>query len=241
MTISSYANNSLSSICGFGYINNINATFYYILGIGNGKIVVFDEYWNYLRFIQLGGSENMITIKNVLYITGNNYILNTDAYLNVIKQYNATGYNLYGIYYNTTSNKIYVSSTANNTILIFSTDLILLDFFNISTYSPTILQGFNNQLFVGTSSTGRILVIVNKSVINIVYLGFNSYITSIIFDDYGYMTVGYYGYTFLNLYFPNMSYTGMRIQSFLHPTDLKFDSLNRLVVITQSQIYVLNS
>ena len=205
----------------------------------DGKIIILNEYWQYLGIFenQIPLPVYAITTGNKIYVINNNGIYKLNITLSIIQKYDATGLNLIGMYYNSTNDTIYVSTQKYQGILIFSLDLILLDYINLTSNLPTILQGYYNQLYVGTN-TGNILIIENKLVIKSVYLGGNSLITSILFDNYGYVIVGYYGYNYINLYYSNFTDARYRISNIDHPFDLKFDSFGRFVILTWSQITV---
>jgi hypothetical protein len=134
----------------------------------------------------------MISKNNYLFIIAEYYIYKTDKYLNLIKQNSI--YTPKGIYSNSNSNYLYVVSNYYNRIYQFDMNLNLISFFQIeSSYSFQTINSNNNKLYIGCYG-GQILVVENQVVVQ-TFKGCNGdydYITSIAFDQYGYMATTCY-------------------------------------------------
>ncbi len=108
---------------------------------------------------------HLTTIGNSLYATGQTNIWKLEQNLTILNQYiGATGTtHIYcrGIYFNSTSNFIYISAYNFNVIDVFYFNLSLSHNISTSTYQPFSIVEYNNQMYVWTT-TGEILVIVNE-------------------------------------------------------------------------------
>ena len=141
-----------------------------------------------------------------------------------------------GLYYNSSSNTIYVAGTINFAISLFDLNLTLVDSISTSPYKPYSLQGFKNYIYVGTD-TGQFLVIENKVIIKAVTVCAGKYLISILIDHFGYMALSCnYEMKAYLYYSSNMSYTGMSMTFPGIPWCIKFDSNGRFVVNLPTQI-----
>jgi hypothetical protein len=208
---------------------------------GWSKINIFDENWNFINSIPYSLPHNIATINNTLFITSENSIYKSDKYLNLIQQYNSTDSpRYYGIYYNTTNNLIYVVAFDHKRIDIFDLELTnRVDSIDLSAYPfPYSIQGYKNDLYVGTYN-GLIINISNKKVVK-TFNGCNGcsdYITSILFDHYGYMgTSTMNGYAYL--FYPNQTLTNKRLSAPSNFEYMMFDSNTRLILLSKEEISI---
>ena len=108
--------------------------------------------------------------------------------------------------------------------------------------NPWSITAYNNQLIVGTSN-GKILTIVNKTIINS-FNGCNGNsagITSIIFDNYGYMATSCDNpVNRVFLYYSNGSFTSKSISTPSRPFVIGFDSKNKFYILSMNQISFYN-
>ncbi len=108
--------------------------------------------------------------------------------------------------------------------------------------NPWSITAYNNQLIVGTSNR-KILTIVNKTIINS-FNGCNGNtpaLTSIIFDDYGYMaTCCDNSVNRVFFYYSNGKFTGKNISTPSRPSKIGFDSKNRFYIFSMTQISLYN-
>ena len=219
---------------GFGYLVGTNTTYYAIDWSGN-KIIIFDENWRYLTYKIFSGSVYMITVNNNLYISGDNNVYKTDKYLNIITRYNYIAY-FRGLYYNSSSNIIYVAGYTKCKIYVFDLNLSLVDTIATSTHQPYSLEGYRKYIFAGTMS-GQLLVIENKVIVKMYPVCSGTQPTAIIVDQYGYMAFCCYHTSATYLYYTaNVSYTNMSLTYSVNPYFINFDSNGRFVVISPKQI-----
>ena len=174
---------------GFGMLTS-KQTLYYIAENFLASIFIYDDDWNNISLKNLFFNVNyIIPIGSNLFITGYNHIWKTDDQLNILNQYapsESAGY--FGIYYNSTSNFIYVASYLTNSIQLFDMSLIFSSNISTLTHIPWSIAGYNNQIFAGTKD-GIILVIINKIIIN-QFNGCNGntfQLISILFDEFDHM------------------------------------------------------
>ena len=212
---------------------------YYVTDSEWNKINIFDENWNFINSKTYPFPHNIATINNTLFITSENSIYKTDKNLILIHQYNATNSpRYYGMYYNRTNYLIYVAAFDSKRIDIFDFKLLdRIDSIDLSTYPyPYSIQAHKNNLYIGTYN-GQIIVVSNKKVVK-TFNGCNGcsdYITSIIFDNFGYMgTSSSTGYGYL--FYPNGTLTNKRISAPANLEYISFDSKARLVLVSTKQI-----
>ena len=108
--IRNYSNYSLSSLKGFEQVVSANSTTYYLVDSDVQKILLFDEYWQFKTFKTINDSLYFIkAVGNELYISGDNGFYKTDENINIIATYSSSGAYYRGIYYNETSDLLYVT------------------------------------------------------------------------------------------------------------------------------------
>ena len=235
-TINKYSGISFSYLVGFGYLVDSNTT-HYVLDWSGNKIIIFDENWQYLTFQSFNNPAFMISVNNGLYISANNFIYKTDKYLNKTNQYYSASAGYRGLYFNSTNNTITVTDYQNKKIDTFYLNLSLVDSIPTPTYQPYSMQGYRNYIYVGTLS-GHLLVIENRAILRILNVcNPNIYLTSILIDHFGYMSLSCVHDKKAYLYYSsNSSYTGMSLTYTVSPWYLNFDSNGRFVLISPYQI-----
>ena len=160
------------------------------------------------------------------------------SHLNVLNQYNPTGTLIYrGIYYNPEDTLIYITSVSVKAIHVFDLNLFLYDSISTSTYSPYSIVFYDSQIYVGTT-IGVVLVIANKIIINTFNgcLGSSGLLTSIIFDQSGYMVTTCHTPKKIYLYNSNGFYAGKSLATPIGPYHTEFDSIGRFVLMTMYQV-----
>ena len=178
----------------------------------------------------------MIAVNNSLYISSNEYLYKTDENLKIISQYYSQSAFYRGLYYNSSSNLIYVAGNMINEINIFDQDLNLNDTISTSFNPPWSIQGYKNYIYVGTT-TGKLFVIENKDIIQIFVVCSGSYLTSIVIDHFGYMALSCNTDQKVYFYYSaNLSYTGINVMYEVEPYFINFDSHGRFVVISRHQV-----
>ena len=116
----------------------------------------------------------------------------------------------------------------------------MIDTIDTLPFLPWSLQSYNNKLYVGTDN-GTLLVIIDKSIVDIIQVcneKGSTLITSIIFDDYGFMTPVCFRSDILNLYYANGTFTGMNLRSPSLLTSSNFDASGRFIFTSLYQISV---
>ena len=202
---------------------------------------MLNDNWSFLSFKTFPNPTFMITVENSLYLTGQSNIWKLDLNLNVLIQYTATVTVWYrGLYFNSTNRLLYVAPYALTEIHVFNLNPTLSHSFLISPYRPWSFEGYNNQLYVGTTN-GIVLVVQNDVIVNQFNgCGGNSiWLTSILFDHYGYFATSCYNDK-LYLLFANGTYTGKVITTPINPFYIGFDSKDHFIQLSKSQTTIYN-
>jgi hypothetical protein len=238
MNITSINGVSFSGLSGFGMLID-SQTSYYIMDSNNGRIIIFDKNWKYSSTISISSPYSMITKNNYLYITSDYYIYKTDKFLNSIKQYPSNNPNYMGfrgICYNSNDNYIYAVSNNYYRIYSFDLNLNLIDSFYISTWgSPWGIQSYDNKLYV-SNSYYYIYIVVNRTVIN--SFPVPEFVTSMLFDQFGFVATTSHYSNQINIYTSNGTYTGKSFPTVSYSRYMDFDSKNRLIVLSYFQLSI---
>jgi hypothetical protein len=187
----------------------------------------------------------MITIGSSIYMTGNANIWKLDKDLNILFQFTSTANTTSkyrDIYYNSKNGFIYVAPYVLTEIQVFDLNLTYSHNISVSPYKPYSISEYNNKMFVGTTN-GIVILIQNELIIN-QFNGCNGSsvsLTSILFDQYGYMaTICSDPTNKLYLYNSNGTYTGTSLSTPSNTRYIGFDAKGRFVVISRYQISVYN-
>jgi hypothetical protein len=200
--------------------------------------LVFDENWEYQKNISFVNDSlaYAIEIENEIYLTGDHAVYKTDKSLNIINAFYNNGSEYRGIYYNKTSDLIYVADfTIFYCISVFNRNLTLIESINIGN-KPYGLADYDDKLFVGTMN-GTILVIQNKIVIN-TYSTICNYITSLLVDNDGYIIIACVSPQSAYIYHTNGTNTGKKITTYGNPQFINFDSKGRLIISSTGQFNI---
>ncbi len=236
-----YSVKSFSTVCD----SNKNNSFY-ILDNGACKIYQFDENWNFFRHYRVDWSNFMITIKSSvelkIIVTSNYGIYSLDGnfqFVDFYKEYNA----LYGrMYYNESSDRLYVCATGSNynRIDIFNHKLKFNKSISTSPYSPIKIEVYNDHLYILTRYFNKIFVYQNE--INIwSFNTFCSTITSALIDNYGNLAVLCNSNT-VYLYSVNGTYLNVNFQSLVPSViDISFDSFGDLVFVASNGVFIMSN
>ena len=230
-----------SWLMGFGMMCSSFNYSYYIMDRAANKVYILNDNWSFVSFKTFNRPVYMITIENSLYMTGNSNVWKLDQNLNTLIEYNPTGtFSGYrGLYFNSTNGFLYVATENLTLIHVFDLNLTFNHSFSTSPYNPFSIEGYNNQMYIGTT-VGAVLVFHNEVIVNQFNgCGGNSLLLSaILFDDYGYMATS--SFSFSNLHFPNGSYTGKSMATPIHPRYIGFDSKGHFIQISVYQITIYN-
>jgi hypothetical protein len=243
------------NLYGFGSYNTNNTTTY--LAIENAQFRLFrlDADWNLLDDTNTCYSTSylsrpglMIRIEKYFYLSFDNYFLKTDFNLNVVGPFFKVSTGIVpkyrGLWYNSSNNLIYVASNYWYTIDVFDLNISKIDSISTLTnstfYYPWSLQGNGDKLFCGTDQ-GVLLVILNKLIIQTINVcNISSRLSSILFDQYGYVGFTCKNENILKLYYTNLSYTGLQKALPANPEFINFDEKGRFIVISDKRITVYN-
>jgi hypothetical protein len=146
-----------------------------------------------------------------------------------------------GLYFNSTIDSIYVGYNLYTGIYVFNFNLVYTDTFGTGLYFPISINGYNNQLYVGTSN-GTILVIVNRQIIKQFNgcNGQNINLNSILFDQFDNIGAACYITSPLYLFKTNGTYLNKNIPTLYYSSHIGFDSKLRLVAVTNNLILFYN-
>ncbi len=133
----------------FEIIVDNNVTSYYVMDYSANNIVKFNENWEYLSIKAIAGCFIKL-VENEFFLSSDSGILKTDKDLNIIKTF-SSGTVYRGLYYNETSKNIFVVRWGTYIIEKFDLNLTLLDSISTGSYPPYALNGYKNELFVGTT------------------------------------------------------------------------------------------
>ena len=241
-SITSMGGFPFGSLFGFGMVVSTNTRYYVTDTVyyNSAKYVnVLDDQWQYISYKDTFANPTyMTTVDSNIYISGSNNIWKTDQNLTVLVQYNRTDSPYYqGIYYNSTNSFIYAAANKKQAIDVFGLNLNFIESFSTSSYYPWSISGFNNIMYVGCLSSGTILMIANKIILN-TFNGCNGQsgdAKSIVFDQIGYMATSCTGNGMVYLYNENLGYTGKSI-SIANPMFIGFDSRSRFVVVSKDRV-----
>ena len=233
--------NSFNWLYGFGFYLSSNSS-YYLMDSGASLVYVLNDNWKLVSNKTFAYPAYMITIGTSLYMTGGSTVWKLDENLNVVIPYKATGNSpsYRGLCYNPNNSLIYVAPNNLSVIHIFDLNLTFLHNISTTPYQPFSITGYNNQLYVGTTN-GTVLVIQNEIIVNQFNGcgGNNVWLTSVVFDDYGYMATSCRDPSnTLYLLYVNGTSTGKTIATRVFPYYIGFDSKGDFIQISAHQITI---
>jgi hypothetical protein len=235
-TITNYNGQNLNIAHGFASIEDTDNTTYYVFDHLNQKVVMFNKYWEYQSALQIASFAYAISIDKELYILGNGIIHKRDKHLNLINVFNNAAVNYRGIYYNKSSDLIYIGTEASKSINIFNRNLTLLGNINTPGYTPYAFAEYNNEIFAGTKES---IVLVFKN--NVMIRSFNTVcglISSIFIDSYGFILLLGFNSGYVYLYHTNGTYIIQGISTSISPFFMNFDSKGRLIITSNNDIKI---
>jgi hypothetical protein len=239
---------AFNDLYGFGFYSSCN-TSYYVLDHGTNIVYTLNDDWLYVSYKSfLFASPKifptyMIIIGSTLYVTDDSNLWKIDKNLNILIQYTSivSVPNYRGIYHKSSNGFIYVAPSSLTEIQVFHLNLTNSHKISVAPYNPFSISEYNNKMYVGTTS-GTILVMQNEIIIN-EFNGCNmanAALTSILFDQYGYMATSCDLRNKLYLYTQNGTYTGTSLSTPALPRYIGFDTKGRFVLISFNQISIYN-
>ena len=236
---------SFDGLRGFGMYSSSNATFYYVMDPDANKTYILNDEWKFISFKIFDSPMYMMSINNSLYMTGDYNVWKLDQDLNILIQYNATGAprGYRGISYNPSKGLIYVVGYYYwlREIHVFNLEINLIRRVSTKPHQPWSIAFSSNKLYVGTQER-IILVYQNEEIIN-QFNGCNGnsyHLTSILFDQNGYMATSCLHTNKLYLFSQNGSFTSKSITTGSYPRFIGFDSKGRFILISSKQISIYN-
>ncbi len=179
---------------------------------------------------------SILSINNEYFITGNNGIYKTDKYFNLVDSYISTGASYTSIYYNSTSDILYVVVQYSSRIDLFYRNLTFISSISLTSLSYALTEK-NGKIYVGLDD-GSISVIENNLVVNSITTLCNGWITSIVIDSNDLMGVLCWSNSMLYLYSTNGSYTGNNMATPSSPRYVNYDLNGHFIIGGESQINV---
>ena len=239
--IKKYSNFSINYAVGFEQFVDGSTTTYYLIDSHNCKIVLFDQYWQFISYVVVNDTLNYLVIaENQLFLSAENGIYKINRNGEIVKASPKSGAIYKGIYFNSTNSLLYVGTYSSNKIQVFNQNLTFLRTIRTGSYIPYSLNAYGDTLFAGTT-TGEILLFKNELIQKV----FNNtcstktLITSIAIDKYGFMAVTCFFDSLIHLYHVNGSYMNIEIHTAYHPENIAIDSNGRLIInsISEFDIY----
>ena len=124
-----------------------NSTIYYVMSYGDSAILVYNEYWEYQRLVNLTESPAFSAYSNnQIFITGDYGISIYDKYLNFKSKLNNLTYKFRGIYVN---EKIYAAAPNLSQVLQFNQNLTSFPSYNLHKM-PRCVTEHNYKLVIST-------------------------------------------------------------------------------------------
>ena len=221
-----------------------NNSFYVLVSDG---LLQFDSNWNYVNQTYFYNPRSMISIKVdgevQLFVTNWYSIYIFDKNLNAVNNYIASNneyveYN--GMFYNISSDRLYVCSYYKYRIDVFNRQLTLIK--SISTYPVNYLYQIsesNNILYISTRYYNVILVMENETITRQFTIPCSS---SLLVDKYGYLAVFCNSaQTKVHLYSTNGSYMGISLSNTIpsYFNSISFGTKDEIIVTSYNGIFVM--
>ena len=239
-TITEFNGNSFDDLGGFGILSSS----YYVMDYSANKTYILNDSWTFDQTKRFNLPSYIIGVEKNLYMTGDWNLWKLNENLKTLIVYNATGIVWYrGLYFNSTNRLLYVAACALSVIHVFDLNLTFNHSFSTSPYNPFSIEGYNNQMYIGTTN-GIVLVFKNEKVANQlngcakIKTGI---LHSILFDEYGFFATSCGNpVNQLYLHFSNGTSTGRTMATLMNPRYIGFDSKDHFILISGYQITIYN-
>ena len=239
-TLNQLNGTSFSLLGGFGMYSSSDTVYYYVMDLGAWKVYNLNDEWEFITFKTFTYPIKMISISSALYLTGYFNVWKVDKDLNILIEYNPGDKPYYlGIRHNPLNNLICVLARNLYEIRVFNLDLTLIRRFSTSSHEPWSITESSNKLYVGTRR-GIIFVYQNEIIIK-QFNGCDENIaglSSLLFDQNGYMVSSCSKTNNLYLFSPNGSFTGKSLITPIDSEYIGFDSKGRFIQISENQISI---
>jgi hypothetical protein len=206
-----------------------------------GRIVTFDENWNFISYRDWYYPAYMKQIGSDLYISNNFYNCKVDKNLTIITTFRNNETDAYnrGICYNPLYDVIIITDFWNRRINIFDRNLNFKSYIDTHPYHPFSIAFFNGYYYAGTQ-LGELLIIRNNKIETIKKIC-DSYITSLMFDKDGKLAILCDVESMVYIYSSVGIYLEKSITTIPEPSDMQLDTKNRLVIFGKKEIAIYNS
>jgi WD40 repeat protein len=214
-----------------------STTKYYLIDhrVGpNGSIIEYDENWEYKNhFSPFSYPMHLISVNESIYVICLFQIIKTDRFFNIIEIFNGNQF-FVDAFYNSTKKTLFVLSYIQYQIYEFDLDLNIIDSFYIRA-DIWSLNGYNQNIYAG-GSFGVLYIIKNKVISQTIEVS-NTRLSSIVFDDYGYMAISsdYNVY----LYDFNGTFTNItKSSNSYYLTSIGFDPQGKFILIDGKEMKI---
>jgi hypothetical protein len=225
---------------GFGIIDDANETYYVLdnLNSTHSNFVLYNRNWTYLTYktIPICRPYSIQSINNEIFIAAVDGIYKSDKSFNLVNSYIRTSADYTSIYYNSTSDILYVDSFGSNGIDLFNRNLSFISSISLTNQSYALTEK-NGKLYVGLYG-GVVSVLENNLVVKSITTLCNGWITSIVIDANELMGVLCYSNNMLYLYTTNGSYTGKSMTTPSNPRFMNYDLNGHFIIAGESQIKI---
>ncbi len=247
-TITTYPNGGFRHITGFATVCDSSGNYNYVVDnefcfdSNFGRIIMFDDDWNYLNFININYPVSMISFRKndtiILVITSRYGIYSYDKNMNIINSYNNFSIQYSKMYYNSSIDQLYVLSYAYSRIDVYNHALGFIKSIQLP-YRPNDIDAINGSIYVVTESSSLIYVIQND-IINKTIATTHTWIYSILVDNYGQFSILEY-YRNIYVYYVNGSYSGVSWNILPDVIEMSFDSHGDLVLVTSNGLFIMTN
>ncbi len=223
----------------FGIVCNSNIS-YYVMQNGFSRIIKFDNEWNFIKYSSISNNFMISLVDNNinrLFISSFSGMSEIDENLNLVKSVPVTGYN-FGLYFNSTSAELLVSSGLYAIINVFNLNLTLIGNITVPYTNKYILE-YNGLLYV--SSESSYMMVLENQIFHHSFSTLCYYIQNFAIDQNGILAISCYTGA-IYLYITNGTYTGQSWQSPIYNLmSISFDINGNLVISNYYGLYIFNS
>ena len=217
---------------GYNYQKTNDGIVNYIADFNNNHIILFDADWNYLKHIYHWAPSYIETTNDAFYVSSQDLVCKYN--IDLVQQQCISVGNVDDMFYDAENDLIIM--TRWNSIRAIRPDMTTAYDIPISDF-PWGLEKRGNKLYISTN-TNKIMVIDldnNNAVTtyNNICPG-QSTVTSILFDNHGYVAVACLEERKLYLYNDQIVYQNKSIETSAEPFTFKFDTKGRFIVTSRA-------
>ena len=247
-SITSYQNNGFSRVTSFVTVCDPTGNYNFVVDFeinfwgGYGRIVKFDDNWNYVNFINMYYPVSMLAFnknESVNFIVTSRYgIYSYDKNMNLLNSYSNYSVHYTKMYYNSSKDQLYVLSYSYSRIDVFNHALAFIKSIPISN-KPLDIDANNDSIYVVTESSALIYIIQNDSLTR-TFSTTHTWIWSILVDKSGdFAIIDYYDNIYI--YESNGSYSGVSWNIQPNIKEMSFDSNGDLVLLAANGLFIMSN